>query len=143
MYVSIPPKADAGGDQSVDPGALLTLDGSGSHGADGDPLTYGWKQIGGEAVVLSESSAVTPTFLAPLAPGPLTFSLTVTDSWGLTDRDTTVVLVRYPIPVGGATQTAPQQRVLSAASALAAMILVLLLGIAASAAGRRGLLDGS
>jgi len=36
------PVSDPGADQSVDTGALVTLDGSGSSDADGDTLTYTW-----------------------------------------------------------------------------------------------------
>jgi len=137
VYVGNPPAADAGLDQIVDPGALVTLDGSGSHDANGDPITYGWRQISGEGVVLSAPSAVTPTFLAPLAPGPLTFSLTVTDSWGLTDHDTTVVLVRYPIPVGGATLGGAWPGAPGQGAALLTLALAVLVIVAGAAVVRR------
>jgi hypothetical protein len=80
------PVADAGSDQNVKANALVTLDGSGSSDPDGDlPLTYHWTQTGGQAVTLSNPAVVAPTFTAPPDLAVLTFSLTVTDSLGLSD----------------------------------------------------------
>jgi uncharacterized repeat protein (TIGR01451 family) len=87
------PVANAGTSQTVAPGTAVTLDGSGSSDPDGDPLTYGWTQVGGTAVTLSDPAAVNPTFTAPSTPGVLTFTLTVTDTFGLADSDTTTVTV--------------------------------------------------
>jgi hypothetical protein len=79
-----PPLADAGLDQTVNPLALVTLDGSGSGDPDGDlPLAYLWTQTGGPPVELSDPTSVNPTFTAPGNPAVLTFTLTVTDSLGL------------------------------------------------------------
>jgi hypothetical protein len=95
------PNADAGDDQSVDTGALVTLDGSGSSDPDGDlPLTYYWTQTGGPAVILNNPVAVAPTFTAPGDPAVLTFTLAVTDSLDLPDPtpDEVVITVeRYRI----------------------------------------------
>jgi hypothetical protein len=96
-----PPVADAGTDQSVDTNALVTLDGSASYDPDGDtPLTYGWTQTGGTAVVLSSYTASQPAFTAPGDPGVLTFTLTVTDSLGLADPtpDEVMITVRSLAP---------------------------------------------
>jgi uncharacterized repeat protein (TIGR01451 family) len=90
------PIADAGTPQSVAPSAFVTLNGSTSSDPDGHlPLTYRWTQIGGTAVVLSNTSVAQPTFTAPAATGALTFTLTVTDSFGLasTASDTVVITV--------------------------------------------------
>jgi hypothetical protein len=88
------PMANAGTDQSVGVGASVTLDGSGSSDPDGHtPLTYGWTQTGGPAVTLSSATAVSPTFTAPGSPTVLTFSLTVTDSFGLADPTPDEVVV--------------------------------------------------
>jgi K319L-like, PKD domain/FG-GAP repeat len=79
-----PPIANAGSDQSVNTLALVTLDGSGSSDPDSDlPLTYLWMQTGGPTVVLSDPTAINPTFIAPSDTAVLTFTLTVTDSLGL------------------------------------------------------------
>src|SRR5512133_722055 len=61
------PVANAGPDQAVATGALVTLDGSGSSDADGDALTYLWAcaaRPGGSAAGLSSTSAIAPTFTA-------------------------------------------------------------------------------
>jgi hypothetical protein len=79
-----PPVASAGPDQPVLPGAVITLDGSGSADPDGHlPLSYGWLQSGGETVTLSGTGKVSATFTAPVTAGVLTFTLSVTDSLGL------------------------------------------------------------
>jgi uncharacterized repeat protein (TIGR02543 family) len=85
------PTADAGADQSVEPGALVTLDGSGSSDPDGDALAYLWKQTVGAAVSFTPTLSRT-TFIAP-APGVLTFTLTVTDTGGLSNSDLVVITV--------------------------------------------------
>ena len=71
----------------------MTLDGSGSNDPEGDGLIYDWAQSGGLTVTLSSKTAVSPTFTAPSASGMLTFTLTVTDTGGLTDSATVVVTV--------------------------------------------------
>jgi uncharacterized repeat protein (TIGR01451 family) len=87
------PQAAAGPDQTVDPLALVTLDGSGSADPDGHAMTARWTQIGEDSVTLSNNSAVSPTFNAPGTLGDLTFKLVLTDVHGLSDSDTTVVTV--------------------------------------------------
>jgi hypothetical protein len=79
--VDNPPTANAGGDQSVNEGALVTLDGTTSSDPDGEALTYQWSQTSGPAVSLSDPTAAMPTFTAPdvAAPTDLTFDLVVCD----------------------------------------------------------------
>jgi hypothetical protein len=70
----------------------VTLDGSQSTGA----VSYAWQQLMGPAVVLSDPSAASPTFVAPRPGGPyalLAFELTVTDACGITATDTVEVVV--------------------------------------------------
>lgn len=77
-----PPVANAGLDQTVNEGDLVTLDGSGSRDADRDLLTYHWRQIGGPSVSLNLSDPIHPTFIAccvPAGGATLTFELTVSD----------------------------------------------------------------
>ncbi|NIV39503.1 MAG: DUF11 domain-containing protein, partial [Anaerolineae bacterium] len=90
------PTSDAGAYQAVLPDSLVTLDGGGSSDPDGDQLIYNWEQTGGTPVTLSDPGAVSPTFTAPSSPGMLTFDLTVTDIFGLTDSDTTGVGIAMP-----------------------------------------------
>jgi uncharacterized repeat protein (TIGR01451 family) len=87
------PEADAGPDQTVDPLALVTLDGGGSIDPDGHAMTAHWTQIGGDSVGLNNSCAISSTFNAPGTLGDLAFKLVLTDVHGLSDSDTTVVKV--------------------------------------------------
>jgi len=99
--VNDPPTADAGSDQNVTIGAPVMLDGSASSDPEGDlPLSYRWTQTGGPAVALSDPTAVTTTFTAPISYTVLTFTLTVTDSLGLADPtpDSVVITVDNQAP---------------------------------------------
>ena len=93
-----PPVADAGPDQTVDEGALVTLLGSNSRDPEGSALSYLWEQIDGPAVQLSSTTAAEPNFRAPDV-GPeglaLTFRLTVTDDLGAQSSDTCIVNVTW------------------------------------------------
>lgn len=93
---NVAPIADAGPDQEVLAGTLVTLDGSGSSDPDGHlPLDYGWEQIGGPPVSLSAPTSSQTTFMAPSTATVLTFTLTVTDALGLASTpDMVVVTVR-------------------------------------------------
>jgi hypothetical protein len=105
--------ADAGADQTVDEGATVGLDASGSTG---DSLTYSWTQTAGPSVTLSDTSAAQPTFTAPAVDGEttLTFEVDVSDG-SATDTDTVNVVVQdtdsagevvYTVNAGGAEYTA-------------------------------------
>jgi lysophospholipase L1-like esterase len=88
------PHADAGEDQNVSEGALVNLDGRGSIDPDGAFLSYSWKQIPTDTVVLMDPGTVNPTFTAPpvgLSGARLTFELTVTDADGFQHSDTVLV----------------------------------------------------
>jgi len=91
---NLPPVANAGSDQNVKVSAPVTLNGSASSDPDGHtPLTYRWKQTGGTSVILSNAAAVSPSFTAPSTPTVLTFTLTVTDTYGLADATPDMVVI--------------------------------------------------
>lgn len=92
-----PPVANAGPDQTVQAGAAVTLDGTGSADPDGDTLTFAWTQTAGTAVTLTGPDSASPTFAAPTTAGTLTFELTVSD--GKASATDTV-----DVSVGGANQ---------------------------------------
>jgi hypothetical protein len=77
------PTASGGAAATVCPAALVSLDGTGSHDPNGDPLTYDWDQTGGAAVTLDGPTTAVPTFVAPATQGTLAFRLTVMDPYGL------------------------------------------------------------
>ena len=83
--------ADAGDDQTVDVGALVTLSGASSTDADGGTLTYAWAfatQPGGSTATLASSSA-SATFTPDIA-GTYVARLTVSNG---TDSDTDEVTI--------------------------------------------------
>jgi len=108
-----PPVADAGPDQDVIAGALVTLDGSGSSDSDGKINSYRWEQTGGIDISLSSNTAQKPTFTAPTPPtggtATLTFQLRVYDDIMLSDTDTVTVRVgpsnEPPVADAGPDQT--------------------------------------
>lgn len=91
-----PPRANAGGKQTVSEGHPVTLDASASSDPDGAVLSFEWKQTGGIPVILSNPNHVSPVFTAPQVFSSkeiLTFELTVTDEDGISDTDTAVIEV--------------------------------------------------
>ena len=107
-----PPIADAGPDQTVNEGDLVTLDGSNSSDLGDGIASYLWEQTNGTPVTLSDPAAVQPTFTAPDV-GPngesLIFQLTVTNNEGLQSIDTCIVNITWinqpPIAHAGPDQT--------------------------------------
>jgi hypothetical protein len=69
------------------------LDGTNSYDPDGDDLTYHWAQAGGPAQVGGPWTSNTLTFTAPTQTDRYTFTLTVTDTGGLSDSDSTVITI--------------------------------------------------
>ncbi len=89
VAANTPPTANAGSDQTVTAGNLVTLNGTGSTDSDGTIASYTWTQISGTAVTLSSSTAAQPTF-TPATAGVRVFGLTVTDNLGATSSQDTV-----------------------------------------------------
>jgi hypothetical protein len=88
------PTANAGPDQSVNPGATVALNGSASADFDGSISSYAWQQISGPAVTLSNAAVAQPTFSAPssVTASVLVFGLTVTDNEGTSSTQDTVTI---------------------------------------------------
>ncbi|MEA1947362.1 MAG: PKD domain-containing protein [Thermodesulfobacteriota bacterium] len=93
-----PPQANAGLDQTVNEGSVVTLDGSYSLDIDDGIESYSWNQISGPAVILSNPASCQPTFTAPNVESDgvsLTFNLTVTDADGLKNTDSCIVNISW------------------------------------------------
>ena len=102
--VNIPPRANSGSNQTVDGGALVTLDGTKSNDPDGGSVaSYLWTQTSGPAVTLSAANTAKATFTSPTSTTSnitLTFKLTVKDSDGgaASSASTTVLVKRTNVP---------------------------------------------
>jgi hypothetical protein len=117
---NLPPVANAGPDQTVTAGQVVTLDGRGSSDPNGDPLTYSWCLKGRpqhSTAILNGPNTARPSF-TPDVPGSYVLCLTVNDGRASSAADTVVVEARLPSSVGGVLQayvkasntTAPQFR---------------------------------
>ena len=85
------PAANAGQNQSVIFGSLVTLNGSASADPDGTIESYQWSQTAGTSVELSSMTEAVVTFTAPSSQDSLSFTLTVTDNEGATSSATAFV----------------------------------------------------
>ncbi|NBT39198.1 MAG: autotransporter domain-containing protein [Alphaproteobacteria bacterium] len=95
------PIADAGIDQIVTSGALVSLDGSGSEDFDGQDLIYNWSQVSGVDVTLSDTQLANPQFTAPILnigdlPATFVFALRVSDGFDESEPTFTTVQVTAP-----------------------------------------------
>jgi hypothetical protein len=96
------PIANAGTDQTVSAGDLVTFDGSKSSDPDGNIVSYLWKQTGDPSVALSDPNSINPSFTAPSVTSDtkLTFDLTVKDDKGATSSksDSVNIIVKPKTP---------------------------------------------
>jgi hypothetical protein len=96
-----PPLANAGTDQSVHPGDVVTLDGSASTDPDENyPLTYSWQITQtpeGSTTDLLDSGSVNPTLIPDLM-GNYIIELVVTDSLGAQSTSDSVLVSTYNTP---------------------------------------------
>lgn len=98
--------------QNIVEGSLVTLDGSGSSGPAGYPLSYAWLQTTGPLVALNLGNPAKPTFTAPTIGAPTHYEFVLTVSDGLTTSAVRAEVFTIPaaaitVPsVVGATQSA-------------------------------------
>ena len=108
------PVAEAGPNQNVLVGSTVTLDGSASSDADGDPITYSWSltsKPSGSTAALLNPTAVNPSFNADLI-GTYVIQLIVNDGWEPSDPDTVTVTTstipnKAPVANAGPDHAAP------------------------------------
>jgi hypothetical protein len=93
-----PPIANAGPDQSVRMGAIVTLDGTESFDREGEPLAYLWTQTSGPEVTLNDPTSVRPNFTSPDVRDntTLNFSLEVNNGRRGSDADMVSIIVMPP-----------------------------------------------
>ena len=97
------PVADAGSNQSVEPGVIVNLDGGSSYDPDSNTLRYLWTQTSGTDVSLSGMLGSTPSFRSPnVMQEVLIFELTVTDGDGNVGTDSVSVTVVFLEPTADA-----------------------------------------
>jgi hypothetical protein len=91
--VAFNPVADAGPDQTVASGSVVTLDGSDSEGS---ISSFSWAQTGGPAVALVNANQAVASFIAPFVASVVTlsFRLTVVNESNVADTDSMSVTVQ-------------------------------------------------
>ena len=93
------PHADAGGEQTVDEGEWVTLNGEDSYDPNGESLDYSWTQTSGQGVDLQDSNDPQARFWAPYVydDETLKFTLRVQDPEGNSDESSTSVKVNTAV----------------------------------------------
>jgi hypothetical protein len=102
---NVAPVANAGPNQGGKlPGELITLNGSASSDANGDPLTYSWSLStpAGSAAVLSSTTSVSPTFTVDLVTGNYVAQLIVHDGTVSSTPDSVTITSKNVPPVANA-----------------------------------------
>jgi len=113
VLINNAPTAMAGDDATVNEGATVVLDGSGSSDPDTiNELGFSWAQTSGQTFTLMGADTATPQFQAlniPPAGVVAEFALTVTDNGGLTATDSVRVTINNsnsaPVASAGSDQT--------------------------------------
>ena len=94
-FENLIPIADAGTDETVEPGELVLLDGTASYDPDENyPLTYAWEILfkpDESTAALTDPDTPTASFTADL-PGDYVIQLVVTDSLGAASEPSTVLI---------------------------------------------------
>jgi hypothetical protein len=97
---NLPPVANAGPDQTVPVGTLVTLDGSKSSDPDDDPIAFQWRFVSqpeGSTATLADADKASATFTPDIV-GDYILELVVTDPDGATDSDQVKVTAQPPAP---------------------------------------------
>ncbi len=88
------PVANAGGDANVSlPQTSLVLNGCASSDPENGLLQYSWRRVSGSSSIQIQNATACSTAITGLSEGNYLFELTVTDSGGLSDKDTVAVSV--------------------------------------------------
>jgi len=113
--VLIPPEVDAGPDQIVKVGNMVTLNGSNSYDPDGTISSVQWEQVAGKnQVTLTTPTELITEFKAPAVDSDgdaLKFKLTVKDNDDLVSSDTVTITVNIsesPVANAGADKSATE-----------------------------------
>ncbi|MGB7955567.1 MAG: hypothetical protein WCF23_16445 [Candidatus Nitrosopolaris sp.] len=96
--IQSPPIANAGQDQTVTEGFLVSLDGASSYATTSGAtiVSYAWTQTPTATVGLNGATTSSPFFRAPAQATTLTFSLRVTDSLGQVSSPDSVTITGVP-----------------------------------------------
>jgi LmbE family N-acetylglucosaminyl deacetylase len=92
------PTAVVAAGATVDSGATVKLDGSGSWDPNSLPLTYEWTQTAGPTVTLAAATSAQPEFVAPTGPTTLKFTLVVANGTQHSEAVTVTYQVRGIAP---------------------------------------------
>lgn len=98
--VNEPPVVTVAAELTAAPGATVLLDASGSRDPNGDPLSFAWTVLGGNAI-LAGADTSTPSFVAPSVPGEVLLEVRVGDDRGGEARATVRVRIVEASPPPG------------------------------------------
>lgn len=99
------PTANAGANQIVSVGDVVTLNGTQSTDADHDLMTFDWKQVSGTSVEILNSDTLTPSFVAPASKEALKFALVVNDGQEDSESAQVSVTISNRTPLANAGHT--------------------------------------
>ena len=92
--VNLPPTANAGDDQTVSAGAIVTLDASASTDTDGNIIDYYWRETSSYGISIANNNSAQANFTAPnYGNDPITIELTVTDDHAATTTTTHTITI--------------------------------------------------
>jgi len=110
LKFNTPPHANAGTNQIVSVGDVITLNGTQSSDADHDLMTYSWSQTSGPTVEIINSDTLTPSFVAPASKEALKFALVVNDGQDESESASVTVTISNRTPLANAGHTISAKR---------------------------------